>query len=73
MTGVGGVAIYTLRGDCGSVRVAVRIVIPKIKATETVAVSAVTGSSGGRLGLWPIRSGLRQAIGRFRLRKLAVI
>ena len=44
--GTWSVAIYTMRGDCGSVRVAVRIVggrfIPRTKATERVAVSGVT-------------------------------
>lgn len=44
--GTWSVAIYTLRGDCGSVRVAARIVggpfIPRTKATERVAVSALT-------------------------------
>ena len=39
------VAIYTLRGNCGSVRAAVRIVggrIPRTKATERVEVSDLT-------------------------------
>ena len=40
------VVIYTLRGDCGSVRVAAQIVvaafIPRTKATKRMALSAPT-------------------------------
>jgi hypothetical protein len=44
--GTWSVAIYTLRGNCGSVRVAARIVGGRVysedQATEWVAVSALT-------------------------------
>ena len=44
--GTWSVAIYTLRGDCGSVRVAAQIVvaafIPRTKATKRMALSAPT-------------------------------
>jgi hypothetical protein len=66
--GAWSVAIYTLRGDCGSVRAAVRIVGGRVYSEDqSYRASGAVGAN------WPIRSGLRQAVAQFRRRKLAVI
>src|SRR5215469_6903713 len=58
--GTWSVAIYTLRGNCGSVRVAARIVGGRVYSKdESYQASAFC--------IW-----LRQAVEQFRLRKLAV-
>ena len=76
--GTWSVAIYTLRGDCGSVRVAARIVGGRVYSEDqSYQANGAVGANGvvrvSRCRLWPIRIGLRQAIAQFRRRTLAVI
>jgi hypothetical protein len=76
--GTWSVAIYTLRGDCGSVRVAAQIVGGRVYSKDqSYQANGAVGANGvirvsvasGRLSdIW-----LRQAVEQFRLRKLAVI
>ncbi len=58
--GTWSVAIYTLRGDCGSVRVAARIIGGRVYSED-------------RCRRWPIRIGLGQAIAQFRRWSMVVV
>jgi hypothetical protein len=71
-------AIYTLRGDCGSVRVAARIVGGRVYSADQSyqangGVGANGPDSGDRCRLWSIRIGLRQALAQFRCRTMVVL
>ena len=74
--GTWSVAIYTLRGDCGSVRVAAQIVGGRVYSKDqSYQANGAVGANGvirvsvrSAFRIW-----LRQAVEQFRLRKLAVI
>jgi hypothetical protein len=55
MTGVGGVAIYTLRGDCGSVRVAVRVAGGRVYSEDQSYQDSGGVGRNGWFG-WPSRA-----------------
>ena len=76
--GTWSVAIYTLRGDCGSVRVAAQIVGGRVNSKdESYQANGAVGANGVIRGERCQRSAfriwLRKAVARFRRRKLAVI
>jgi hypothetical protein len=76
--GTWSVAIYTQRGACASVRVAVRIVGGRVYSEDQSyqsngSVSANGVVPGERCRGWPIRIGLRQAIAQFRRWSMEVV
>ncbi len=76
--GTWSVAIYTLRGDCGSVRVAARIVGGRVYSEDQSYQSNGAVGANGAIRVtvasrWPIRIGLRPAIAQFRRRTMVVI
>jgi hypothetical protein len=76
--GTWSVAIYTLRGDCGSVRVAARIIGGRVySADQSYQANGAVGANGvirvAVAGAGRIRIGLGQAIAQFRRWSMVVV
>ena len=71
--GTWSVAIYTLRGDCGSVRVAAQIVGGHVYSKDQSYQANGAVGANQRCQRSAFRIWLRQAVARFRRRKLALI